>query len=223
MEIKRLFIEGDGFHVPCAMITPAKPAGAAVIVHGYGGCKEEFLGLAWRVAETGYTSCVIDLRGHGEHMLPLDDGVLQDVEVAVRHLRGLGYEKVVVIGHSMGARLALLCSADAAIAISPAYSKTYCPQTHSYIRKMESHRVREPSTETVFEILAQLPLWQPGNGRPVSVIYGSRDNTDTFQSCEELKAAGVPVTLVDKALHADSFLFEETFAAIRFRLVEMGR
>ncbi|OPY25894.1 MAG: Alpha/beta hydrolase family protein [Methanocella sp. PtaU1.Bin125] len=220
MDVKRLFINGDGFHVPAVMLTPASYGAAALIVPGYGGSKEEFLGLAWRVAELGFATCVIDLRGHGEHMLPLDDDVLQDVEAAVRHCRGIS-GKVIAIGHSMGGRLALLSSADAAIAISPAYSKTYCESTHNYIRRMESHRVREPDTETVFRVLEKLPLWQPGNGRPVSIIYGSRDNYDTIQSCRELEAAGVPVVLIEKALHGDSFLFEATFQAIKGELARV--
>ncbi len=221
MEIKRQFIEGEGFHVPCVFLKPPHPAGAVVIIPGYGGSKEEFLGLAWRVAELGFDTCVIDLRGHGEHKLSLDHDILRDVETAIRFCRR-NHPKVVAIGHSMGGRLALLSSADAVIAISPAYSKTYCAQTHSYIKRMESHRVREPSTETVFVILERLPLWRPTNGRPVAVIYGSRDNYDTIQSCEELKAAGVPVTLIDKALHGDSFLFEETFRAIKKELARFG-
>lgn len=35
------------------MIEPAAPKGAAVVIHGYGGCKEEQLGMAWRIAEKG--------------------------------------------------------------------------------------------------------------------------------------------------------------------------
>jgi alpha-beta hydrolase superfamily lysophospholipase len=225
MDIKRQFLCGDGFHVPAVTLMPPDPPGAVLIIHGYGGSKEEFMGLAWRVAEQGFATCVIDLRGHGEHMLPLDENVLQDVETAIRHCRGYGNGRdngrVVAIGHSMGGRLALLSSADAAIAISPAYSKTYCEQTHTYIRRMESHRVREQSTETVFEILQKLPLWQPGNGRPVSIIYGSRDNYDTIASCKELESAGMPVTLIDKALHGDSFLFEATFQAIKSELARL--
>jgi dienelactone hydrolase len=45
------------------LIQPADPRGAAVIVHGgYGGNKEEQLGLGWRVAEAGLVAYVIDLR-----------------------------------------------------------------------------------------------------------------------------------------------------------------
>jgi dienelactone hydrolase len=80
MEIKRQFVPGDGFHVPSVLVTPPDPAGAVVIVHGYGGNKEEQSGLAWRVAETGLAACAIDLRGHGEHLLPFDINALDELE-----------------------------------------------------------------------------------------------------------------------------------------------
>jgi predicted alpha/beta-fold hydrolase len=65
MDIENRFLPGDGCKVPAILIQPEDPIGAAVIVHGYGGNKEEQLGLGWRVAEAGLVACVIDLRGHG--------------------------------------------------------------------------------------------------------------------------------------------------------------
>ena len=58
------------------------------------------MGLAWRVAEIGLTSCVIDLRGHGENLLNLDHGVLSDVGAAIEYCRRYG--NVAAIGHSLG-------------------------------------------------------------------------------------------------------------------------
>src|SRR5208337_1469406 len=105
MKIEREFIQADGFNIPCVTLTPGVSQGAAVIVHGYGGCKEEQLGLAWRVAEVGITACAIDQRGHGEHELSLDEHVLQDVEAAIAYCRRFG--RVAAIGHSSGGRLSL--------------------------------------------------------------------------------------------------------------------
>ena len=85
MKIEREFIEADGFGIPCVILTPSVSHGAAVVVHGYGGCKEEQLGLAWRIAEIGITACAIDHRGHGEHKLPLGEDVLQDVETVIKY------------------------------------------------------------------------------------------------------------------------------------------
>jgi len=48
MDIRRKTIEGNGFNVPSIIFTPSDIHGAAVIIHGYGGCKEEILGLAYR-------------------------------------------------------------------------------------------------------------------------------------------------------------------------------
>jgi predicted esterase len=60
MDIQRQFLSGDGFHVPAVTLMPPDPPGAVLIIHGYGGSKEEFMGLAWRVSEMGLaTSPVI--------------------------------------------------------------------------------------------------------------------------------------------------------------------
>jgi alpha-beta hydrolase superfamily lysophospholipase len=215
MDIQRTFIPGDGFHVPAAIVTPARPAGAVVIVHGYGGNKEEQTGLAWRVAETGLAACAIDLRGHGEHMLPFDINAFDDVEAAIRHCRSYG--KVTIIGHSLGGRLALLSSADAVIA---AVCPTYGPSIHRIIESW-CYKVREPSKASVFEILEKLPVWQPANGRPTAIIHGSRDMPEIRQGCIDLKARGVRVTEIENALHNDIFLLEPTLKAIKNELARL--
>lgn len=215
MEIRRQFIPGNGFHVPCIFITPPAPVGIAVIVHGYGGSKEEQLGLAWRVAETGLAACAIDLRGHGEHMLPLDMKVLDDVEAAIRHCRSYG--KVTVIGHSMGGRMALLSSADAVIALSPAVCPTYGPPIHRIIESW-SHKVREPSKAFCFDVLERMPVWKPDGKRQTLIIYGSRDMPEIARSCQKLKELGVPTVEITQALHSDIFLLEPTIEAIKREL-----
>jgi alpha-beta hydrolase superfamily lysophospholipase len=137
MNVERENIQADGFDVPCVIVTPPISHGAAVVVHGYGGCKEEQLGLAWRVAEIGITVCAIDHRGHGEHKLPLDEDVLQDVETAIKYCRSFG--KVAAVGHSSGGRLCLIGSADFAIGISPALNTTFSAETQKIINAMRSY------------------------------------------------------------------------------------
>jgi len=90
MEIEKEMIGGDGFEVPCVTLKPSNSKGAVVVVHGYGGFKEETLGLAWRIAEKGFTTGAIDLRGHGEHMLDLDEKILSDLETAITHFKPYG-------------------------------------------------------------------------------------------------------------------------------------
>jgi alpha-beta hydrolase superfamily lysophospholipase len=221
MDIERKVIQADGFGIPCVILRPPVSRGAAVVVHGYGGCKEEQLGLAWRVAEVGITTCAIDHRGHGEHKLPLDENVPQDVEAAIAYCRGFG--KVIAIGHSSGGRLSLTSSADFAIGISPALRTAYSPETERIITDFRSYRVRESFPGVNFEILKKLPVWQPTDNERALILFGSRDVPEIASSCKELKAKGSHVVEIDRALHNDIFLLEETFGQVMRQVGEWFR
>ncbi len=212
MNIKREVIKADGFGIPYLILTPPVSHGAAVVVHSYGGCKEEQLGLAWRVAEIGVTACVIDLRGHGEHKLQLDENVLQDVEHAVEYCRIFG--KVVAIGHSSSGRLCLISSADFAIGISPALSATYSTETQRKINTMRSYRVHESHSGVIFEVLEKLTIPQPIHNTRTLILFGSRDLPEIIHSCKELKTKGIHVLEIHQALHNDIYLLEETFGQV---------
>ena len=221
MNIKRELIQADEFGIPCVILTPPVSHGAAVVVHGYGGCKEEQLGLAWRVAEIGLTTCAIDHRGHGEHKLPLDEDVLQDVETAIKYCRSIG--KVAALGHSSGGRLCLISSADFAIGISPALETTYSAETERIINAMRGYRVRESFSGVNFELLKKLPVPQSIDNARTLMLFGSRDVPEIVSSCKELKAKGNHVIEIDQALHNDIFLLEETFGRVVKKLGEWFR
>lgn len=221
MNIERAIIQAEGFGIPCVTLRPAVSHGAAVIVHGYGGCKEEQLGLAWRVAEIGLTTCAIDHRGHGENKLPLDEDVLQDVEAAIKYCRSFG--KVAAIGHSSGGRLCLISSADFAIGISPALKTTYSAETQRIIKDLRSYRVRESFSGVNFQVLKKLPVPQSIDNLRTLILFGSRDVPEIVSSCKELKAKGNDVVEIDQALHNDIFLFEETFKQVVKKLGEWFR
>lgn len=218
MNIKRQLIEGNGFNVPSIILTPSNSRGAVVIIHGYGGSKEEQLGLAWRVADYGFTTCAIDLRGHGEHELSLDENVILDVETAIKYCQRFG--KVAVIGHSLGGRLSLLSNADYIIGLSPAFNKIFSNQTQETIKALRSYRVKEAYPNIVFEILNKLPQWQYNGSGNIQIIFGSRDVPEIISASNQLKEKGVSVTQIDKALHSDIFLLEMTFKKITNQLEE---
>jgi alpha-beta hydrolase superfamily lysophospholipase len=111
-------VRHDGLHIPAVAFIPERPLAFGVVVHGYGGCKEEQFGLAWRLAECSVHAICIDLRGHGENEGRLDERVLEDVEETVDRFKQFG--KVIAIGHSLGGRLCLLSHADCKIGVSPA-------------------------------------------------------------------------------------------------------
>jgi dienelactone hydrolase len=216
MNIERLSIKSSGGEVPSVIISPAEPRGGAVIAHGYGGCKEELLGLAWRVAEQGQAACTIDLRGHGEHRLAMDDEFLADMEAAIRYCRRFG--KVVAIGHSLGGRLALNSSSDYAIGISPPLDPNYCARTQELLHKVRSYRVKQEHSNAVFEFLKGLPSCRDdGSGRTL-IIYGSRDVPEIVDSCNELQSSGANVLRIEEARHGDTYQLESTFHAVAAQL-----
>jgi len=197
-------------------LTPTKSCGGVIVVHNYGGSKEEMLGLALRIAKTGFTTGVIDLRGHGENSLLMDEKVLLDLETTLTFFKQFG--KVTVVGHSLGGRLALISSADHAIAISPAISKKFSPKTQEMIRNLRDYRVKRSEID-LFTIMGDIPQLEhdPEN---VLIVYGSRDVPEIISECEKLVTEGYEVFKVDNALHVDIYTLEPTFEAVINKLQE---
>lgn len=216
MRTFRLNIKAAGTAVPAIMILPDATRGAAVVAHGYGGCKEEQLGLAMRVAESGLAACAIDLRGHGQNPRPLDDDVLDDLEAAIAHSRRYG--KVVAIGHSLGGRLALISTADFAIGLSPPLDPSYCVRTQELLRKLRAYRVRPDDGAAVFDILRRLPPVHEAERDRTMVIYGSRDVPEIVEAGDALRACGRNAVRLEGAIHGDTYLLESAFDALAGQL-----
>lgn len=219
MEIEHRHIPGDGCLVPALLLNPGHPLGAAVIVHGYGGNKEEQLGLGWRVAEAGLLACVIDLRGHGEHPLPLDVHAGSDVKAAILHCRSYG--KVTAIGHSLGGRLALVSDADLHIAISPSLGRVYGARTQEMLTNLRSYRVRPSDITTLLEIQDRLPVWdaQSDTGNSL-IVFAERDAPEISEGCSALLNTGTRTIKIPGAMHNDIFIVEKTFLAVRDQITE---
>lgn len=216
MQIERIKITADP-SIPAVIIKPDNPCGCVVLMHGYGGCKEEQLGLAWRIAEVDLAVCTNDLRGHGENPLSMDIEMLTDVEAVVSQCREFG--KVTAIGHSLGGRLALISSSDFAIGISPSLDREYGEQTRAILKNMRSYRVKAESFETLFDIQAELPVWQPEANRPNLVIYGERDALEIQSACAAVRTSPqTDVKKIPQALHSDIFLLEESIRCIKNQL-----
>jgi hypothetical protein len=218
MDIQRLMIPGQGFVVPSVVFAPERPVGTAIIAHGYGGCKEEQLGLAWRVAHASIRAVTIDLRGHGEHPLPLDKDVLDDLNTVVHHYKQFG--QVAAIGHSLGGRLALISDADFAIGISPPLDTVFSERTQEQLKKMRSHRVRPEDHSVVFDVLRTIPCWHPTDFRRSMIIFGSRDVPEIVHTCRMVGSTGATVIEIDRALHGDTYCMEIAFEAVVKKLLE---
>ena len=130
--------------VPLAsnVVAPTKPT--AVLVHGLDSSKETFAGVAAELAAAGYPSIAFDLRGHGESPLGIIEDfspevLASDVLAAVRQQN---IPRCVLVGHSMGGRVAMRAAAiDAKSSESPLCAAVV-------IEDMDT-RVREPATPVV--------------------------------------------------------------------------
>jgi pimeloyl-ACP methyl ester carboxylesterase len=97
-----------------------------VLVHGFTGNwrNDNTRRIAARLSEAGGV-IAIDLRGHGRSggLSTVGDREVLDVDAAVRHARHLGYERVALVGFSMGGMIvirhaALVGGVDAVVSVS---------------------------------------------------------------------------------------------------------
>src|SRR5579864_3750878 len=82
-----------------------------LLVHGFGGAKEDFTDLLPALAQRGWHAVTFDLRGHGESDRPLGEEHYS-LEVYARDcidlVNVLGWGPFVLFGHSMGGMIAQL-------------------------------------------------------------------------------------------------------------------
>lgn len=175
----------DGHSIPALLLAPDSPRGGAVVCHGYGGSKEEMLGVALAVAENGVAALVLDLCGHGENTAPIGPAMREELEAALSFVRRFG--KTAVVGHSLGGRLALMSSADVMVAMAPSVMVQMSPQGKWMFENLPSPGVREPYSGYVLELLEKLgPV--PSHGRPCLLLYSERDLKALLDGAADLQA-----------------------------------
>jgi dienelactone hydrolase len=178
----------DGHGVPAYMLLPTTPAAGVAVAHGYGGSKEQMLGLAARLAERDLAVCVFDIRGHGEHPAPLGPEMLEDLEAALAFLRRFG--RVAAVGHSLGGRLALASSADGVVAISPALPQRPSEEGRAMLTHFGSTAVRAKAPEEILSLLRAMPP-PPATARPTLLLYAAGDIPSLIEGVRAA-ATGIP-------------------------------
>ena len=118
----------DGHTIPALLVAPeVPPAGGAIVVHPYGGTKEQMIAVALGLAEKGVACLLLDLCGHGENYAEIGVGMVEELEAGLQYVRRFGPASAAV-GISLGGRLALMSSAACMVAISPAVVAEVSPQ-----------------------------------------------------------------------------------------------
>lgn len=114
--------------------------------------------------------------------------------------------------------MALISSADHAIAISPAISKKFSPKTKGMISELRDYRVNKSEID-LFKILEKIPQME-FDPEDIMIMYGSRDVPEIILECEELTSDGYQVVKIDNALHVDIYTLESAFEVIISKLQE---
>jgi dienelactone hydrolase len=178
----------DGHPVPAYLFLPTSPAGGVAVAHGYGGGKEQMLGLAARLAERDLAACVFDIRGHGEHPAPLGPAMLEDLEATLTFLRRFG--RVAAVGHSLGGRLALASSADVVVAISPALPQRPSEEGRAMLTHFGSTAVRARAPDEILGLLRTMPP-PPTMARPTLLLHAAGDIPSLIEGVRAA-ATGIP-------------------------------
>jgi pimeloyl-ACP methyl ester carboxylesterase len=178
----------DGHRLPAVLLEPSGPRGGAVLSHGYGGTKEDVLGLALALALRGWAAVAIDLRGHGEHPAAVDAGFLDDINGAIDYVRLFG--GTLAVGHSFGGRLALASEADRAIGISPSIFRGISPEGQVMMETFTSPRVREARPGYLLEIAGAIPPIRD-DGKPRLIVHSEADVPGILAGLQALTLANM--------------------------------
>src|SRR5713226_9185870 len=69
----------DGHPIPALLLTPdVSPRGGSIVIHPYGGTKEQMLAVALSLVEKGIACLLPDLCGHGENHAEIGVGMLEE-------------------------------------------------------------------------------------------------------------------------------------------------
>jgi dienelactone hydrolase len=151
---------------------------AIALMHGFAGDRASLSSLARRLAAAGYAVLAIDARGHGENRSPLQRGFVradvfhEEFAAAIDHLRLSPFvdgERLVVMGHSMGAGAALDFATrdsglDGAVLISGGWRAEgpYRPPNALFlVAERDPPKVRARAAELAAR-LAEVPDADPG-------------------------------------------------------------
>ncbi|UCH42953.1 MAG: alpha/beta hydrolase [Dehalococcoidales bacterium] len=97
----------------------ADSQGVIIMVHGADQHRADpsigMLGIASKLVEHGYNVLMFDLRGHGEsegNMMSAGYYEQRDLNGAVEYVKGRGFQRIGVLGFSVGAATAVLATAE---------------------------------------------------------------------------------------------------------------
>jgi esterase/lipase len=193
----------DSAHGPATAHRPADVRGA-LLVHGFSGSPREMRGLAAVLATSGWIVEVPRLPGHGSAIRDIADYRVEDwateVEAGAAALRASGVTQLVVVGHSVGAALALATSArvspDAIVLLAPFWVPL--PRWQRLVAPVL--RVFLPAG---FRVFGRLDPLDPAVRGPLAGFLPGADLDDP-QVVAGLRRVQIPVSLLEQLFRASA-------------------
>lgn len=193
---------------PAYLLVPERSQKNAVVLHGYGGAKEEVLGLGLAAAAAGYAVCVPDLPGHGTHPETLTGGSIREFAAG---LRSAGFPAA--IGHSLGGLVAMALGPAVLCLLSVPLEAKFPGGKSELLRVLRARRVREKKPYAGLEE-AFPALGAPWPEPPVLLLHAARDLPVCLAAAARGRETGWEVRAVRGSGHLDLVTAPETLSAV---------
>ncbi len=181
-----------------------------LVIHGYGGNKEELLGLAYHVAAAARVRLrLFDLPGHG----PDGDDLLtsRTAASAVQERVEAIIRPSFFIGHSLGARLGLAAGLPAGVAISLPGPALFEGGRRDLLITLRAHRVREREPFAGLVEILNDPL------APVAetlLLYAANDIKSAADTAKEWRDTVEQVERIPQTGHLDIVSHPKTWRTV---------
>lgn len=171
---------------------PAEGAPAVLLMHQYGGRRDDYQPLLPLLLERGYVALAVDLRGFGETKGRQNwETAVTDVQAWLDYLRGLettADDQIATLGASIGSNLALVgCANDeacvTAIALSPGLNY-FDVQPEEFVRENLADRsaLLIASTSDAESAVAIRQMFTSARGNVATRMYkGFAHGTELFR------------------------------------------